>query len=295
MKKLSESSFTALRLPFESGRQTPGNMSIALFLFVLIQALLIYMEYHFAAFSHFPKKYEILSVHLRITVILAVLSVVYCIPFIYKRSQKVQYMIMILTSQNVASVSPLLLALLLMGEREVGSVFLILFTKVVLIIGMLVFIATSVRFYILLKKGAYERNSKKDIERIFMEKNMKALIPVLVTSGTGLSLIITFLSRNVRIIDIDFFMSVIFPILIFYSALFVLPEQLVILYCKFRFKSFNFDKEGNLYPFSEEIEGRKKKIPVIEAGTVYVDKSSKKTEDNEKTNVIIDKFKNWYH
>ncbi|MED4321172.1 hypothetical protein P9232_06950 [Weizmannia sp. CD-2023] len=198
-KKLSESSFTALRLPFESGRQTPGNMSIALFLFVLIQALLIYMEYHFAAFSHFPKKYEILSVHLRITVILAVLSVVYCIPFIYKRSQKVQYMIIILTSQNVASVSPLLLALLLMGEREVGSVFLILFTKVVLIIGMLVFIATSVRFYILLKKGAYERNSKKDIERIFMEKNMKALIPVLVTSGTGLSLIITFLSRNVRI------------------------------------------------------------------------------------------------
>ncbi|WP_280528738.1 hypothetical protein [Virgibacillus pantothenticus] len=30
--------------------------------------------------------------------------------------------------------------------------------------------------------------------------------------------------------------------------LFVLPEQLVILYCKYRFESFNFDKDGNLKP-----------------------------------------------
>ncbi|WP_232231248.1 MULTISPECIES: hypothetical protein [unclassified Virgibacillus] len=37
-------------------------------------------------------------------------------------------------------------------------------------------------------------------------------------------------------------------VIIFYTMLFVLPEQLVILYCKYRFESFNFDKDGNLKP-----------------------------------------------
>ncbi|MGG3965547.1 hypothetical protein [Heyndrickxia faecalis] len=295
LKNLSENSFATLRLPFESGKQTPMNIGLLNFLLILIQALLISIEYHFAQFSHYPGRYKILDVHLHISIILSVLMLIYSIPFVYKRSQKIQYIILILASQNIFSVFPLLLALVSMGEREVGSDFLILFTKVVLIIGALVFIAAAIRFYVLLKKGAFKRNSKKDIQRRIMEKNMMALMPALITSGTGLSFTIIFLSRHVRIIDIDFFMSVIFPILIFYVVLFTLPEQLVMLYCKFRFKSFNFDKEGNLYPFSEEIEGRKKKIPVIEAGTAYVDKSSKKTGDNKKTNVIIDKFKNWYH
>ena len=38
--------------------------------------------------------------------------------------------------------------------------------------------------------------------------------------------------------------------LLYFMMMFVLPEQLVILYCKFRFKSFNFDPDGNLYPAS---------------------------------------------
>ncbi|WP_018664951.1 hypothetical protein [Heyndrickxia acidiproducens] len=295
LKNLSESSFATLRLPFESGKQTPRNIGLLNFLLIVFQALLISMEYHFAQFSHYPGRYEILDVHLRISIILSVLMLIYSIPFVYKTSQKIQYIILILTSQNMFSVSPLLLALVLMGEGDVGSEFLILFTKVVLIIGVLVFSAEAIRFYILLKKGAFKRNSKKDIQRRVTEKNMMALMPVLITSGTGLSFTIIFLSRHVRIIDIDFFMSVIFPILIFYVVLCILPEQLVMLYCKFRFKSFNFDKEGNLYPFSEDIEERKKKIPVVEAGTSFVDKRSKKAGDNEKTSIIIDKFKNWYH
>jgi len=277
LKNLSENSFATLRLPFESGKQSPMNIGLLNFFLLFIQALLISMEYHFAQFSHYPGRYKILDIHLRISIILSILMLIYSIPFVYKRSQKIQYIILIVASQNVASVAPLLLALVSMGERDVGSEFLILFTKVVLIIGVLVFSAAAIRLYILLKKGAFKRNSKKDIQRRMMEKNMMAFMPALVASGTGLSFTIIFLSRHVRIIDIDFFMSVIFPVLIFYVVLFTLPEQLMTLYCKFRFKSFNFDKEGNLYPFSEEIEERKKKIPVVEAGTSYADKRRKIT------------------
>lgn len=277
LKNLSENSFATLRLPFESGKQSPMNIGLLNFFLLFIQALLISMEYHFAQFSHYPGRYKILDIHLRISIILSILMLIYSIPFVYKRSQKIQYIILIVASQNVASVAPLLLALVSMGERDVGSEFLILFTKVVLIIGVLVFSAAAIRLYILLKKGAFKRNSKKDIQRRMKEKNMMAFMPALVASGTGLSFTIIFLSRHVRIIDIDFFMSVIFPVLIFYVVLFTLPEQLMTLYCKFRFKSFNFDKEGNLYPFSEEIEERKKKIPVVEAGTSYADKRRKIT------------------
>lgn len=295
LKNLSENSFATLRLPFESGKQSPMNIGLLNFFLLFIQALLISMEYHFAQFSHYPGRYKILDIHLRISIILSILMLIYSIPFVYKRSQKIQYIILIVASQNVASVAPLLLALVSMGERDVGSEFLILFTKVVLIIGVLVFSAAAIRLYILLKKGAFKRNSKKDIQRRMKEKNMMAFMPALVASGTGLSFTIIFLSRHVRIIDIDFFMSVIFPVLIFYVVLFTLPEQLMTLYCKFRFKSFNFDKEGNLYPFSEEIEERKKKIPVVEAGTSYADKRRKITGNSDKTSIIIDKFKHWYH
>lgn len=42
--------------------------------------------------------------------------------------------------------------------------------------------------------------------------------------------------------------------LLFFTMLFILPEQLVILYCKYRFESFNFDKDGQLIPMINEVD-----------------------------------------
>ncbi|SIS60365.1 hypothetical protein SAMN05421787_101689 [Virgibacillus pantothenticus] len=60
--------------------------------------------------------------------------------------------------------------------------------------------------------------------------------------------VIQHIIRNVIFFDLNLIIIVVVGIGVFYTMLFVLPEQLVILYCKYRFESFNFDKDGNLKP-----------------------------------------------
>jgi len=119
----------------------------------------------------------------------------------------------------------------------------------------LVFIATSVRFYILLRNGLYRKGSKKDKLRGRFET--KSYIPAAVLGGMGLVFVIQYIARTSAIIDVDIMIVIVIGILLFFVMLFVLPEQLVILYCKYRFKSFNFDKRGYL---KSEDSARGKKI-----------------------------------
>jgi len=77
---------------------------------------------------------------------------------------------------------------------------------------------------------------------------------MLVIVSVGIVYMIQFLIRNIYFIDIEtIILSTMGPLLIF-AMLFVIPEQLVILYCKYRFDSFNFNKKGNLKPIGS---GRK--------------------------------------
>ena len=47
---------------------------------------------------------------------------------------------------------------------------------------------------------------------------------------------------------------------LFFVMLFVLPEQLVILYCKYKYKSFNFNERGYLYSIGDQKVKRKRGI-----------------------------------
>ncbi|GIP62324.1 hypothetical protein J32TS6_08790 [Virgibacillus pantothenticus] len=60
--------------------------------------------------------------------------------------------------------------------------------------------------------------------------------------------IIQYIYRISYTLDINTMVLLIIGSFLFFTMLFVLPEQLVILYCKYRFESFNFDKDGNLKP-----------------------------------------------
>ncbi|GCD82983.1 hypothetical protein PTHTG4_20460 [Parageobacillus thermoglucosidasius] len=63
-KKLSAEDFAALRGPFESGRQSPGNLGGILFLSVFLQSLVYGLEYFVAAdASIYPNKERILMIH----------------------------------------------------------------------------------------------------------------------------------------------------------------------------------------------------------------------------------------
>ncbi|MFJ5769051.1 hypothetical protein [Psychrobacillus sp. NPDC093180] len=247
--KLKEEDFAVLRGPFESGRQSPGSLGGMLLLSILFQALLFALEYFVAGrYTVYPYKDQILLSHFVFTVILSVLSLIYAIPIVYKKSEKMQYLLSILVSQNLFSFSLFISALFIIGYDGEGEVAnaesLIQFTYFILGIGLLIFVATFIRFIRLLRKGHYRKGTKKDALRSHFET--KSIVPAATVGGLGVVFIIQYIARISAIDDINMIVVIVIGIALFLVMLFVLPEQLVILYCKFRFKSFNFNKRGYL-------------------------------------------------
>ena len=258
LNKLSEEDFMVLRGPLESGRQSPGSLSGVLVLSLFLQPIMFFVTYVVAADSTmFPNKDIMFTIHLWITAIIMLISIIYAIPTVYRKSQKIQYLISIVVSQNLFGVFLYLSALFLIGgEGEVSEKSLLNFTYVTLLFGLLIFIATSIRFYILLHKGHYRKGSKKDELRERFET--KSHLPMVIIGSTGLVYIIQFLVRTLEIDDFNMMIVIVLGPLLFFTMIFVLPEQLVILYCKFRFDSFNYSEKGKLKPFNKHQKGAKK-------------------------------------
>ncbi|MBP3039677.1 ABC transporter ATPase [Bacillaceae bacterium Marseille-Q3522] len=246
LKKLTVEDFAVLRGSLESGRQSPNSLGTALFLGAFMQGLFYYITYYIAAeYTVFPNVEIIKMVHFWITALLISFSIIYAIPPIFMRSQKIQYFLVILMSQNLGAAFCYLGALFLIGEGEnISIVSLMNFTIITLIIGILFFLVISIRFYILLQKGKYRKGSKKDKLRGRFETT--SYLPVVIVASTGFVFILQFLFRTFQFADYETFFLIVLGLLIFYAMIFVLPEQLVILYCKFRFKSFNYDRKGYL-------------------------------------------------
>ena len=99
-----------------------------------------------------------------------------------------------------------------------------------------------IRLYILLNKGFYRAGSTKD--ELQEKFETKSYIPLAIIGSIGLLFIIQYIVRTQGLGDIYEMFIIIGFYFVFYVLLFMVPEQLVILYCKFRFKSFNFDEKG---------------------------------------------------
>ncbi|PLR95917.1 ABC transporter ATPase [Bacillus sp. T33-2] len=250
--KLSEKDFAVLRGPLESGRQSPQSLSGTLFLGLFIQALIVFLIYNTTESTVYPNVDQIKTIHYWTTGALMVLSILYAFPFVYKRGQKIQYLLGILVSQNAGAASMFLGAIFFIGESDAARVnSLINLTFMSLAIALVLFIVTYIRFYILLKKGKYREGSDRDILRQRFEA--RSYLPIAIVGSTGLVLILQYLIRNGVIDSIESILLSVLPLLIFYTMIFVLPEQLVILYCKFRFKSFNFNERGYLYSTKDSL------------------------------------------
>ncbi len=249
LKRLSLEDFEALRKPLESGRQSPAALAGILVLAVFLQVVLYALEYFVAADTTIhPYKEEILSVHFWINLALVILSIIYAVPAVYRRSGRIQYLVSIIVAQNLFGISFFISALFFIGRQRGGTNMteehLLNFTYLLLLLGVVVFVATFIRFYLLLHKGYYRKGEKKDALRERFET--KSYIPAAIIGGIGLIFIIGYISKMSGIDDIQIIFFITLGILLFYLMLFILPEQLVILYCKFRFKSFNFNNRGYL-------------------------------------------------
>ncbi|MCL6571135.1 MAG: hypothetical protein K6T88_05555 [Bacillus sp. (in: Bacteria)] len=244
-----EEDFEVLRGPLESGRQSPSNLGFVLILSIFLQAMLFALVYFMAsATTIYPYKDEILKVHFWLTLILIVFSFLYAIPAVYNRSGKIQYFISILVTQNMSSIPFLIMALFLIGQDGEGIITtpesLLNLTYILFFIGFLVFVATCIRFYILLRNGHYRKGSKKGELRGKFE--ITSYIPPAIIAGVGMVFIIQYIARNSAIDNLNEMILIVGGIFGFFVMLFILPEQLVILYCKLRYKTFNFNIRGYL-------------------------------------------------
>ncbi|WP_163581068.1 hypothetical protein [Gracilibacillus saliphilus] len=247
LDNLREEDFGVLRGSLESGRQSPQSFSGMLILGIFLQALMFFLVYVVLGYdSNYPYQNSILFIHLTITILIIIMSAIFSVPTVYKKMEKFQYFVSIVVSQNLFGVYSYLITLFTLGHSNASTRSLLFATLITFTLGCLIFIMTFVRFYRLLKQGEYRKGSKKDKNRMYFEK--KSLVPYAVVGGLGIFYLIQFISKNLRSIEFDSIFMGTLGLIIFFTMLFVLPEQLVILYCKKRFKSFNFNKEGNIYP-----------------------------------------------
>lgn len=180
-----------------------------------------------------------------------ILSVIYAIPAVYNKSQKFQYLIVTLASQNLGGLSFYIMGLFFIGKGTITTEESILtFTLVTLIFGIIIFLLTSIRFNRLLVKGAYREGSRKGEIRSRFET--KSYLPAAIIGGVAIVYIIQYFARTTHTFDVNSLILIIIGPILFYAMLFVLPEQLVILYCKYRFDSFNYNKNGELNPMGRK-------------------------------------------
>ena len=252
LNKLPEKDFAVLRGSLESGRQSPSSLGIVLVLFTILQPLVFFLVYWVGADkSNFPYINIIFSIHLVITILLIVFSTIYAVPFVYKKSQKIQYLIITLASQNLGGLCFYIMGLFIIGkEVYTTDPSILTFTLVTLLFGLLIFLITSIRFYRLLIKGAYRADSRKDKVRNRYET--KSYLPTALIAGLAIVYIIQYFARTTYTFDINSLTLILIGPILFYAMLFVLPEQLVILYCKYRFESFNFNKNEELNPMGRK-------------------------------------------
>ncbi|GIO23656.1 hypothetical protein [Oceanobacillus sp. J11TS1] len=251
LSKLEEKDFQVLRGPLESGRQSPKLNGVML-LFAIPLEILTFFLAHAALMwnSSHPYKEQIFYIHLIVEIIIIFLSIIYAIPAVYKRNEKLQYLMIIIVSQNLFGITAYLFTLYIVGKSNASEGSLLMFTFITLLLGIFVFIGTCVRFNILLKKGQYRKGSKKDELRGYFEKN--SFVSLGVFGGLGALYIIQYIGRNFDGLSLDSIFIAILCMGIFYTMIFVLPEQLVILYCKYRFDSLNFEQNGRIKPFRDE-------------------------------------------
>ncbi|WP_079709015.1 hypothetical protein [Paraliobacillus ryukyuensis] len=251
LQQLKEKDFLVLRGPFESKRQGPKAMAGVLLFAIPFQVLFLALEYFLGKVSEYPLREEFFSIHLILSSILIIFSIIFAIPPIFMKFQKLQYFFNTLVSQNLFGFSFYMIALLAIGANINGnSEDMITFTYITLAIGFIVFIITFIRFYILLKNGKYRKGAKKDYQRRKFEG--KSLLPIAIPAGIGIVFIIQYLIRTFDFASAETIIMAILMIGLFYTMLFVLPEQLVLQYCKIRFDSFNYEQNGRLKPVRNE-------------------------------------------
>ncbi|MEW4327437.1 ABC transporter ATPase [Rossellomorea marisflavi] len=252
MTHLPVNYYAVLRKPLESGRQSPNKLANAFILSVPCIWLMYFLTYTVASDStNYPHVENIRILHFSMTVVLSIVGIVFSIPYIYRKVGWLQYACSVLLSQFLFTFCPFIIALFIIGEHEnATSEVLMKLTYYGIVLGILILLVTSLRFAYLLRKGAYKKGSSRDVTRSKFE--MKSYVPIIVVASTGFILLMQYSIRYINLGSLEDAKLIYLPLLITYVSVFVLPEQVVMTYCKIRFKAFNYNSRGYLHDMENE-------------------------------------------
>ena len=186
-----------------------------------LSAFMVGMEYFFAiSGTAHPWQDKILSVHTWFTGILIVLSLILAVPTVYKRAEKLQYLVSILVSQNLFGLSFYIWALLLIAEKGNGmsAETILEVTRWTLATGAIVLLLTFIRLIVRIYKGKYREGSAQDEIRGRFE--YKSHLPAAVAGGLGIFFILRYLITHTNSVGADILLIVFIGLFLFYIMLF---------------------------------------------------------------------------
>ena len=262
LDKLSEEDFYVLRGPLKSGRQSPdslaGNLLLTPFLLGIILGIANLFVFLDRIEPAHPAVIAICLICDLIGLIIIIYSIVYSIKGVYRSRETTQYFITIIVIQSITFFLYLIMVYFIFDDVQFHHDYThsplnaVIFGIIAFIIGIFVFIFASIRFIKLLEKGEFRKGTRRDETRMILENK----IPQFTIYGIVLGMSVSLSGRQFVGIDLNDSFIVGLGVLIFFVMMFILPEQLVIWYCKHRFKSFNFNKENEVYPLGSEWESQ---------------------------------------
>src|SRR5699024_1414045 len=136
--------------------------------------------------------------------------------------QKMQYLTTIIASQQIFGLN-FFVALLFLISSEYHTIIrlenVMPITLILIVIGLLVFVLKSMRYYWLLKQGAYRSESDRDMFRKTLEKT-KSFMPVVI-GATALYMIISNTGYSIYLINPERLVLYLSSILVYCAMMFV--------------------------------------------------------------------------
>lgn len=199
LNQLEEEYFIVLRGPLESGRQSPDSMGGALILSIFLHGLFIVIM-SFIIVDGYINTFIFTCIIAYITVIglIIILSIIFAIPSVYRKYQKMQYFITIIVSQTMFGLSLLPFIFYLLYEEllygysasdyDISELEFLIFICSVFAVGIIVLIVAYTRFCKLLQKGKFKAGTRRDEIRSYLEVRIPSMKSFFIAAGTSFSL-----------------------------------------------------------------------------------------------------------
>lgn len=254
MNEFKEEDFGLFRSSFESGRQSPRNIAKLTWLMIFPQFLLCLVLYVASNDSSrfITLKQGIMNGIFLFTLVLIVLLVIYSVPYLYKKQEHIQFRIFSLGYFNNIVIIPYFSSMFfLVRENNTPDYIYFIVAILLILFGLGMFYMSLHLTFTSISNGYFARESIENNynSAVKKEKNFKSKLPGLVFGGAGLLLVFGSSPPFVDTYDREALFLAVILLLAYFLGIHIVTMNLIAIYCKERFRSFNFSEEGHLYPW----------------------------------------------